>query len=232
MQAKDVMSSPVVTVRPDDDVRDVARLLLEQRISGVPVVDADRKLVGILSEGDLIHRAEIGTDQEPRSWWLSLVVNGAEAARHYVKAHGMKVADLMTRDVISVGEDASLVEIAELLEEKRIKRVPVVKNGAVVGIVSRANLLQALTAHKASPLAQPSRDDRTIREALNDKLREQTWANAAALNVIVTDGVVHLWGFVDSGDQRRAIKVLAEEIEGVKRVEDHLGTTPKYIGGV
>lgn len=232
MQAKDVMSSPVVTVGPDESVHAVARLLLEQRISAVPVVDSERKLVGILSEGDLIHRAEIGTEHAPRSWWLSLVADGAEAARHYVKSHGMKVADLMTRDVVTVGEETSLTDIAELLEEKHIKRVPVVRDGVVVGIVSRANLLQALTAHKARPLAPASRDDRTIRENLVAKLGEEPWANAASLNVIVTDGVVHLWGFVDSSDQRRALRVLAESVEGVKGVEDHLGTAPGYIGGV
>ena len=161
MKAKDIMTTPVVTIEPDTTVREIAALLLERRISGVPVVEAGR-LVGLVSEGDLLHRHEIGTDRDrpTRSWWLSLI-DGDPCPAEYVKSHARRARDIMTRDVISVAEDAPIAEIATVLETHRIKRVPVLRGEQLVGVVSRANLVQALAAHRA-----PAR--RRVRRATAD----------------------------------------------------------------
>ncbi len=157
MQAKDVMTSPVVTVGPDASVTDVARLLLERHISAAPVVDGSGTLLGVVSEGDLMRRPEAGTERRP-SWWLTLISEPQDEAREYLKSHGLHARDVMTRHVLTVEEDASLQDIATLLEKHRIKRVPVMRAGKVVGIVSRANLLQALVAQSRPPA--PQADDR------------------------------------------------------------------------
>ena len=163
MKAHDVMVSPVITVKPSSSVREVAKTFLERRISAAPVVDDQGKLVGIVSEGDLMHRAEAGTERH-RSWWLQALTAEEILAAEYVKAHGRKVADVMTRDVITATADTPLHEIAALLEKNSIKRVPIVKNGQLVGIVSRANLIQAVASTRKGleiPLS-----DTTIRDKL------------------------------------------------------------------
>src|SRR5690606_8514615 len=140
MQASDVMSTPVISVTEDTSVAEVARLLLRHGISAMPVLGANGRLLGIVSEGDLVRRVESGTEREA-SWWLRLFGDSEERVRDYAKTHGRRVTDVMTREVTTVNEDASLPEIAALLERRRIKRVPVMRGGEVVGIVSRANLL-------------------------------------------------------------------------------------------
>lgn len=223
MLARDIMTTRVTTVTPDTPVPEIAQTLLQQRISAVPVVAPDGRLVGIVSEGDLMRRVETGTERS-RSWWLKLVVGSAELAREYVKAHGMLAGDVMTPEVVSVSPDTPLDEIAALLERRRIKRVPVVEGGRLVGIVSRADLLRGLAARKAA--AAPTPDDRTIRARLLEKLGAAAWATTGSINVIVTDGVVHLWGWVSSQDERRAMLVAAREVPGVRGVEDHLAELP------
>jgi len=165
MRAMDVMTTDVITVDPETTVQALATLLAERGISGAPVVDASGRLVGIVSEGDLLHRAEIGTArrhrERRRSWWLDHFA--AELARDYVKSHGRTVKDIMTRDVVTVTEDTDLGEVAALLEAKRIKRVPVTRDGKVIGIISRANLVRALAATKGAPPREGEDDDRTIR---------------------------------------------------------------------
>ena len=160
MQARDVMVSPVITIGKSAIVRDVAKLLLEKRISAVPVVDDAGKVVGIVTEGDLIHRAEAGTERHD-SWWLRFLTDNATFAADYVKSHAMKVEDVMTSDVITVSPETPLHEIAMLLEERRIKRVPIVNNdGNLVGIVSRANLIQVVAS--ARPTLEMTLPDLTI----------------------------------------------------------------------
>ena len=158
MRAKDVMTSPAVTVRPDATVEEVAKLLLRRAISAVPVTGEDGGLSGIVSEGDLMRRVESGTERVP-SWWLRAFGDDDAAARDYAKSRGRRAADVMTREVVTVGEDATLPEIAALLERHRIKRVPVVRDARVVGIVSRANLLQGLASQPAHAPAPPPGDD-------------------------------------------------------------------------
>jgi CBS domain-containing protein len=231
MRAADVMTTNVITVAPDTSVQEVAKILSERGISGVPVVDAQDRLVGIVSEGDLLHRVETGTERRVqrrrRSWWLDRIGSDEELARDYVKSHGRTVRDVMTRDVISVTDTTELAEIATLLETKRIKRVPVVRDGKLIGIVSRANLVRALAAAGSQLATEIASDDRTIREKLLAELKGQEWVHTWAADIIVRDGVVHLWCSDDRPEEeRQALRVAAENIPGVRGVEEHIVPAP------
>ena len=219
MKARDVMVSPVISVKPSCTVKELAKTLLERRISAVPVVDDSGKLAGIVSEGDLMHRAEIGT-QRRHSWWLRVLTGDDALAAEYTKAHARTVADVMTRDVITASPDTPLHEIAALLERHSIKRVPIVRDGALLGIVSRANLLQALASSHKDLDIQLS--DTAIRDRILAHLNNQPWAHTLLLNVTVNGGVVDLWGITGSDAERKAIRVAAESAPGVTAVNDHL----------
>jgi len=223
MKARDVMVAPVITVKPYSTVREVAKTLVDRRISAVPVVDDAGKVVGIISEGDLMHRAETGTERRYR-WWIRLVGGDASLPTDYIKAHARRAADIMTQNVITATPETPLDEIAVLLERNSIKRVPIVREGQLVGIVSRANLVQAL-ATMPRGLEIPF-SDTNIREKLLSHLKEQPWADTHLLNVIVTDGVVSLWGVTSSESERKAIRVAAEATPGVRAVNNHLAREP------
>lgn len=224
MQARDVMVSPVITVSRSATVREVASILLEKRISAVPVVDNIGKVVGIVTESDLMHRTEAGTER-PYSWWVHFLAGDATIAAEYVKSHAVKVEDVMTSDVITAAPETPLHEIATLLEERQIKRVPIVdKVGNLVGIVSRANLLQVVAS--ARPKLEMTLPDSTIRQKLLNDLKKQSWAHTHNLGVTVTNGVVDLWGYAQSDEERKAIRVAAEAIPGVTSVKDHLAHSP------
>ncbi len=220
MNAEDVMTSPVLTVRPETLVREIAALLLERRISAVPVVENGR-LVGLVSEADLLHRHEIGTDCIARSgsWWLRLF-SADPSLEDYIKSHARQARDVMTREIVSVAPDTPVAEIADLLESCGIRRVPVLRDGRLIGIVSRANLIQALAVERRSGRPAHPSDDKTIRERLLDELERQPWWRSSS-NLIVTDGVVHYWGIIDAEVERQAARVAAESIPGVRHVEDH-----------
>jgi CBS domain-containing protein len=229
MRAMDVMTTDVITVHPDTTVQALATLLAERGISGAPVVDSSGQLVGIVSEGDLLHCAEIGTArrhrERRRSWWLDHFAS--DLARDYIKSHGRKVEDIMTRDVVTVTEDTDLAEVAALLEAKRIKRVPVMRDGTIVGIISRANLVRALGSTKGAPPRQAEADDRTIRAQLLAELGREEWARIWPEDVIVRDGVVHFWLSSDETEEKkRALRVAAETIPGVRGVEEHVVPAP------
>ena len=231
MRAKDVMTSPVVTVGLDATVQEIARLLIERQVSGVPVLDPDGRVVGIVSEGDLMRRVE-HADEHHRSWWLRLFSDATTDATDYVKTHGRRAADVMARDVVTVEEDTPLHEIAILLEERRIKRVPVVRDGRLQGIVSRANLLQGLAA---SPMAAPSPlsvDDDTIRKRILATLREEVGGMTELVNIVVNQGVVDVWGVTDSLEVKRAIRVAAENAPGVREVRDHVSILPSNVRSI
>jgi CBS domain-containing protein len=224
MQARDIMTPDVISVAPETSVADVVRLMLQHRISAVPVLDEGR-LVGIISEGDLLRRVETGTDAPP-SRWLELVHSGDARAADYVKTHGRRADEVMTRSVITVGENASLAQIARILAAHRFRRVPVMRGERLAGIVSRANLMQALASRMAAPAEEPTADDRRIRDALLTEIASQSWAAPGDASVTVSNGVVHLWGGIDSEAKHRALVVTAENIPGVTAVEDHMQRTP------
>lgn len=223
MKAKHVMVSPVKTGTTDMSVREVAIVLAENRISALPIVDEAGKVVGIVSEGDLIRRAEIGT-QKQRSWWLSLFTSNVQLAEEYARAHARRVKDLMTHEVISVNPETSLSEIARLFERHHIKRVPVLEDDKLVGIVTRGNLVQAIAT--APQKAHKPLGDEEIRAKIQKRLEAQAWANPMLINVTVHDGTVNLWGLVRSEAERNAVRVAAEGIAGVKAINDHLALEP------
>jgi CBS domain-containing protein len=212
------MTAPVLAVRPDTDVQDIAALLLECRISAVPVVDEGGRVQGIVSEGDLINRADAGT-RHRRSWWLEMLNGPQEQARDYLRAHGQHAEDVMTRDVVATSEDAPLPEIAALLEKHHVKRVPVLRDGKLVGIVSRANLLQGFAM--SAPTWPMLQDDRQIRVALKKALT-QAGLPMHQVNVTVNNGAVRLWGWIDAEVQRQAARAAVESTPGVERLEDNL----------
>jgi CBS domain-containing protein len=226
MRARDVMTRAVATTTPETTVEKVAKLLINLRISGIPVLDRNGRLVGIITEGDLLRRAETGTERQC-SRWSELFSANSRLAEEYIKSHARRVEDIMTREVVCVEELASLGEIAELMETKRIKRVPVVHNGKIVGIVSRADLLQVLASGGTTTADEDS--DRLIRERLLAELRKQEWANPAESNVVVSDGIVHFWGTVGSQEEITALRVVAENIPGVRGIEDHTISGPRYL---
>jgi CBS domain-containing protein len=228
MRAMDIMTSEVITVGEDATVPEAAKLMAERGISAVPVVDLENRIVGMVSEGDLLHRAETGTERR-RSWWLDMVSSTNKLAGEYIKSHSAKVKDVMTRDVLSVTEETPVADIAVLLETNRIKRVPVVEDGKIVGIVSRANLVRALAMTITEGVGTAEVDDRTIRERLLSELKAQKWAEVSPANVTVKDGIVHLWSSFLSEQERRALIVAAENVPGVRRVEDHMRPVPAYL---
>jgi len=223
MKVTDIMSPNVATVAPDATVQDVAALMVRRRISGIPVVDEGGHVLGVISEGDLIRRPEMGTDK-PLSRWAALMTGQEQKARDFVKTHGLHAQEVMSKPVVTIAADATLNEAAAHMEKSKIKRLPVVENGRLVGILTRADLLRTLAASPEFNLPAPPASDRTIREQLNTLLRGEDWAASAMVNVIVTDGTVQLWGVIDGDDQRKALRVAAEGIDGVQEVEDHLST--------
>ena len=220
MKATDVMATKVITVRPDTPVATIAEVLLANRISAVPVVNDKDALVGIVSEGDLIHRVEAGTERH-RSWWLELLTGKEILAHEFVMSYGRKAADVMTRPVISVQPDTPLGDIAALLEKHRIKRVPVASNGKIVGIVSRANLIQALVKLNRAK-TEASVDDLTLHNNILEQLRSKPWVDPSKISILVDNGSVELWGIVDSETEKNAIRVAVEVTPGVRQVANKL----------
>lgn len=229
MKASDVMVTDVITVKPDSDVPEVATLLLTNRISAVPVVDDAGTLVGMISEGDLLRRDEADTGHE-RSWWLKLLMGREILAAEFLKEHSRRVADLMTRDIVSAEPDTPVADIATLLERHRIKRVPILRNGKVVGIVSRANLIQALATLRRKPFDAQPVADAELREKVVSRLKSEPWVRPNLVNVTVTDGTVDLWGIVDSAVEKQALRVAVETVPNVKAVNDNVIVRPVASG--
>jgi CBS-domain-containing membrane protein len=227
MKAKDAMTREVVTVGPDATVGEIAALLVRHRISAVPVVTSENQMVGIVSQTDLGHRSETDTEKR-RKWWLDAFADADAKAREYIKSHGRKARDVMTRFVTSVSHEASLAEVADILDTHRIRQVPVMDGGKLAGMISRADLVRMLAeARIAAPAGRP--DSGALQKAIWDQVKAQAWLRSAYLNLAVKDGVAELWGAVDSNEQRRALKILVEGVSGVRRVEDHLGVLPKTM---
>lgn len=220
MQVKDVMTRKVFSIEPDATVLQAVRSMLQNKISGLPVVDADGHLVGIVTEGDFLRRAETKTERR-RPRWLEFLVGPGKLADEYVHTHARKIADLMTPEPLTVTEDTSLEDVVQLMEKNRIKRLPVVRGKLLVGIISRANLLHAL-ASLAPAVPATAGNDENIRSNLLVELEQQKWAPVKFLNVVVCNGVVELWGTITDEREREALIVAAQNIPGVKVVRDHL----------
>jgi len=221
MKAHDIMSTRVVTVSPKTAVREIAALMIEKHISGLPVLDDNGALVGMVSEGDLLRRPEIGTEKHRRRW-VSFFTGVDEQAREFTKSHALRASDVMSEQVVHVSEDTPLGDVVDLMEKHDVKRLPVLAAGRLVGIVSRADMMRALAARQSEPMPPLPETDAAIRAAMNDVLKNEEWAFSAMVNVIVAEGVVHLWGVIDSKEQRQALRVAAESIPGVMAVEEHL----------
>lgn len=219
MNAADVMTPDVISAGPDAPLSELARLMLDNHVSAIPILE-DGRIVGVVSESDLLQRAEADAERRP-SRWLELVTSTDRLANSYTRTHARRASEIMTRDVVTVSDTTPITEIAHLLEVHGIKRVPVMRDGKLVGIVSRRNLLQALATSLSAPPV--GADDKTIREAFYAELRRQSWAaGAASISAVVGDGIVHLWGIAPDDAVRQAIVVVAETIAGVRGVEDHM----------
>jgi CBS domain-containing protein len=220
MKAKDIMTRVVVTVGPKASVQEVAALMARHRISGIPVIAADNRLLGIVSEGDLLERTEVGA--EPRGkWWFEGFSNAPELADRYVKAHGAIVADVMTRQVATVLPDSDLGEVANVLRTLRVKRVPVVQDGKLLGIVTRGDIVGAVSG-AMGPLTAKTRADGDLQRAILERMRDEPWLDTSYVNLSVARGKVSVGGLIGSAQERRALCSLVEEVAGSGNVIDHL----------
>lgn len=203
--------------------------MTDKRLSGLPVVAAGGRVVGILTASDLLHRVETQTEKR-KSWFASFFADPDQIAREYAKAHGLKVHEVMSRHVISVRDDVSLSEVAEVLDSNRLKRVPVVRDGSLVGIISRSDLVRALSQVSVGKPIERS-DDATLQRDIMEKIRKLTWLDSGYINITVKDGIVEAWGMVPSADQHNALRVLIEEVAGIGRLEDRLTVSRPSAGG-
>jgi CBS domain-containing protein len=215
MQAKDVMTTTVVTVDPDTTVSEVARTLLANNIGAVPVVEGG-VVVGIVSESDFLRREETGTAR--RRGWLAYFDDPAYLAEQYAHIHATKARDVMSTEIQAVAPDADLLDVVDLMEKRRIRRVLVMDGKKLHGVVCRSDLLRGMLASREKATASDS--DRAIRAMLMEELRDQPWRSIAGNSITVADGVVTFWGSTRSEEERKALRVAAENIPGVKRVED------------
>ncbi len=219
MQAADIMTRRLVSVRPEASIRDAIELMLKRRVSGLPVIDGHGQLVGMVTEADFLRRPETGTERR-RPRWLIAILGPAEEARSYVHSHGVKVGEVMSKDIVSVSESTPLDRVVHLMEIHRIKRVPVLRGGKVVGIVSRANLLRALASlHREERRA--ANHNAAIRERILAEIDRQSWSVGADLDLVVRSGIADVWGTIADPAQREALKVLVESTPGIKSVVDH-----------
>lgn len=228
MHAAEIMTRNVITATPKTEVREIVDLMIKNRISAVPVVDDGGRVIGMVSEGDLMRRVENNTERRD-SWWLAALFSARNDADSYVKSHGRRAEDVMTRDPISISEDTPLYKIAQTLEKNHIKRVPVVTNGKLVGIVSRSNLLQGFSTMQKDARAGAA-DDTTIRNSIIKEIESKLGISGNTTNVVVVNGVVTLWGLVESAAQKKGAAIAAEGTAGVKEVHNNLGVAPTVIG--
>lgn len=226
MRAADIMDAPGPSVTPETPVVEAVRKMLEHRVSGLPVIDEEGRLVGMITEGDLLRRSELGTERKITGF--AAVQAGAEKlAREFVRAHAQKIGDVMTREPVSVDEEARIATIVTLIEDRRLHLIPVVRKGALIGIIGRPCLLRALI-EAADARVEKSTDDESIRTALLALYDREAWAPLSQVDVIVRDGTVELRGNVTDPTKRKALVVAAQAIPGVKAVKDHL--VPKTHG--
>jgi CBS domain-containing protein len=220
MIAAGLMTSKILAIDPEASLRDAVWMMLTHQISALTVVDSEGRLVGIVSEGDLLRRAEIGTERR-RSWWSEFNAGQETLAAEFVKTHAHKVADVMTRDVITARPETPAGDIVKLMEDHAIKRVPIVQGGRVVGVVSRSDFLTALTAVWNKGVPAGAGDER-LRVSIIDHIKAMPWLQPSVVNVAVRGGCVELSGFVETDAQKQAVRVAIEEVPGVRAVENNI----------
>ena len=221
MNVAEIMTQPVISVTSETTIAEAARLMLQHRISGLPVVNPRGAVIGIVTEGDLLRRAETGTERR-HARWLEFLISPGHLAREYTNAHARKVGEVMTPDVASVTPQDPIGEVVRLMEQRRVKRLPVIDDGRLVGIVSRANLVRALVHNLPKPPDKATQSDAEIRERILAEIAKQPWGPQASVDVRVRDGVVVLYGSITDDRERTALQVLAENAAGVKAVQDEL----------
>lgn len=229
MIAADVMTRNIISITPDATLADAVQVMLDKGVSGLFVIDSGGTLQGVITEADLIHRSELGT-QRHSSWFARLFAPGREAA-DFTESHSRRVGDLMTAEVLTVEETTELPDVVQIMERNGVKRVGVVKDGNLTGVITRSNLLRGL-ASVARGAAGASTDDRTIKASIEAALAKESWAPIARIDLTVVDGMVEIWGTITSEDERRAVCVIAENTAGVKRVVDHMMFMDLYSGTI
>jgi CBS domain-containing protein len=227
MRAHQIMTRDVITVTPHTTIEEAAKIMLETRISGLPVMDDAGRLVGIVSESDFLRRSEIGTGRK-RPAWLQFFMGPGKAASEFVQERGRKVEDVTTRDPITVGEETPLEDLVRLMEKNDIKRLPVMSGRTLKGIVTRSNLLQAV-ASMANEIPDPTADDDHIRDRITRAVNAADW-RPIGFEVTVRNGIAHLHGIITTDEARQATIVAAENTAGVKKVHDHLCFVDTWSG--
>jgi CBS domain-containing protein len=232
LKAAQIMTRNVRTVTPDTPARAVARLLMDNAISAVPVVDPSGIPLGVVSEADFVRRPELATTKR-RSWWLAYVADPQGGAEDFIRSHGQSAAEIMHRGVVAVGPDAELAKIADLLERRKVKRVFVIDGNAIAGVITRSDFVRAV-ARTQAPATAGGRSDAQIREDIERRMADEPWAPRALVTVMVENGNVSLLGMVTSEAERSALCLLAREVDGVAEVADHLvvRAIPIVAGGM
>jgi len=228
MKVRELMTPAPIAVPPHMSVQALVQLLRERHVSGVFVVDPRGTPLGVVSEADLIRRLAPGGHEADLGWISRLLADRDRAARHYSRLHGTRVQDVMTPALVSVDEESAVEEAARLMLERRVRRLAVMRDGRLSGVLSRADLLKAVTMRP--PGQADGRDDNRIGQAITQEIRRHPWADAGSVAVTVEDGIVRLEGYCRSEDVRHALRVMAERVDGVGRVEDRLETGPSWPG--
>lgn len=227
MQAQDVMARGVIAIGPDMPVQIAARAMVSNKVSALVVMGIDARLMGIISEGDLLRRVETGTEQTHSSW-PDMFLSSDTLTREFIKSHGKRASDVMTRDVVTAAPETPLREIADLMQKHGIKRVPILKDDVVVGIVSRADFLRVLA--RINETIDWIETDRGLYDRFVDSIKDQPWAGRP-FNIVINDGDAELWGYVYSENEKTAVRVAAEATPGIESVVDHLRVMPPGEGG-
>lgn len=222
MLVQEVMTVPVITIQATASIGEAAEVMLRHGVSGLPVTDADGKLAGIISEGDFLRRAELRTDSGAPPWWMEFFMVAGKAAEDYVRTHSRTVADVMTRDVVTIAPSARLVDAVSLMEKHHVKRLPVLEADRLVGLMTRSDLMRVIARTFAGKPAETAVDDESIRRAVVDEISRQSWSGRGLIHVSVHDGVVDLTGTVYDDGTRLAARVAAENVPGVKSVSERL----------
>ncbi len=214
--ASDIISTKIASIAPEAGVRLAAEFMLKRKISALLVLDPKKRLLGIVSEGDLVHRAELGT-RKKGSWWLNILALDRDLARQYARAHGRRVADVMTRNCVVASPETTVAAIAELMEKHKVKRIPIVDEGRVIGVVSRADIVAAFVRSAGERVAVHAADDAAATAEIRRKIAREPWIGSTMVSVAVTKGVASISGIVSSIAQRDAVRAIAEGTDGVRR---------------